>query len=443
MKALGSESFQQRYHLKNSYVAGAMYKGISSPEMVIRLARVGCLSFLGTGGLGYELIEKNIKTIQSELKNNENFGVNFLHTPYNPNRELDLAKLYIKNGVQCLEASAFMQVTKALIYYRAKGLVFQKDQSIEIKNRIIAKISRLEVLKEFLSLPSEEILLELIEDKLIDQTEASLMRRVSIVDDIILEADSGGHTDKGRMIVLLPTVVRLIHNYNKIHGPEYKIHVGAAGGIGTPEAAAAAFILGADFIVTGSINQCTPEAATSSLVKDMLQEITLHDTTYVPAGDMFQAGAKVQVMKRGLFFPSRANQLYEYWKMYESLDSIPLDLREKIEQTYFKRSFEEIFEDVRTYYDELGSDEIHRAERNPKYKMSLVFRWYFFVSTQFAIEGKADRKVDFQIQCGPALGAFNEWVKGTQLENWRFRHVDHIAEKLIVETKHYLKRQWI
>ena len=40
------------------------------------------------------------------------------------------------------------------------------------------------------------------------------------------------------------------------------IRVGAAGGIGTPEAAAAAFVLGADFILTGSINQCTVEAGT-------------------------------------------------------------------------------------------------------------------------------------------------------------------------------------
>jgi trans-AT polyketide synthase/acyltransferase/oxidoreductase domain-containing protein len=39
-----------------------------------------------------------------------------------------------------------------------------------------------------------------------------------------------------------------------------KIRIGAAGGIGTPEAAAVAYMLGAEFIMTGSINQCTVEA---------------------------------------------------------------------------------------------------------------------------------------------------------------------------------------
>src|SRR5947207_15781689 len=74
--------------------------------------------------------------------------------------------------------------------------------------------------------------------------------------------------------------------------------IGAAGGIGTPEAAAAAFIMGADFILTGSINQCTVEAGTSETVKDILEKISVQDTTYAPAGDMFEIGSKVQVVKR-------------------------------------------------------------------------------------------------------------------------------------------------
>ena len=72
-------------------------------------------------------------------------------------------------------------------------------------------------------------------------------------------------------------------------------------GIGTPEAAAAAFLLGAEFIGTGSINQCTVEAGTSDSVKDLLQEANVQDTSYAPAGDMFEAGARVQVLKKACF----------------------------------------------------------------------------------------------------------------------------------------------
>jgi len=31
--------------------------------------------------------------------------------------------------------------------------------------------------------------------------------------------------------------------------------------------------------------------------------------------------------------------------------------------------------------------------------------------------------VDYQVHTGPALGAFNQWVKGTSLEDWRKRQI--------------------
>ena len=66
------------------------------------------------------------------------------------------------------------------------------------------------------------------------------------------------------------------------HKYQQRIRIGAAGGIGTPQSAAA-FTLGAEYIVTGSINQCTVEADTSDLVKDMLNEVNIQDMEYAPA----------------------------------------------------------------------------------------------------------------------------------------------------------------
>lgn len=66
--------------------------------------------------------------------------------------------------------------------------------------------------------------------------------------------------------------------------------------------------------------------------------------------------------------------------------------------------------------------------------MALIFKWYLGHTTNLALEGNIDHKVDFQVYCGPALGAFNQWVKGTTWENWRNRHVDEIAEQLMKET---------
>lgn len=47
--------------------------------------------------------------------------------------------------------------------------------------------------------------------------------------------------------------------------------------------------------------------------------IDVQDTTYAPVGDMFEIGAKVQVLRKGLFFPARANKLYDLYRQYNSL----------------------------------------------------------------------------------------------------------------------------
>jgi trans-AT polyketide synthase/acyltransferase/oxidoreductase domain-containing protein len=63
--------------------------------------------------------------------------------------------------------------------------------------------------------------------------------------------------------------------------------------------------------------------------------------------------------------------------------------------------------------------------------MALLFRWYLIHTSRLAMEGKESGRLDYQIHCGPAMGAFNQWVRGTPLEDWRNRHVDEIAVMLM------------
>jgi trans-AT polyketide synthase/acyltransferase/oxidoreductase domain-containing protein len=58
---------------------------------------------------------------------------------------------------------------------------------------------------------------------------------------------------------------------------------------------------------------------------------------------------------------------------------------------------------------------IERAERSPRHKMALVFRWYFVHSTRLALKGIEEGKVDFQIQCGPAMGRLQPMGEGHPL----------------------------
>jgi trans-AT polyketide synthase, acyltransferase and oxidoreductase domains len=220
------------------------------------------------------------------------------------------------------------------------------------------------------------------------------------------------------------------------------IRVGAAGGIGAPEAAAAAFVMGADFITTGSINQCTVEAGTSDSVKDMLQTMNVQDTAYAPAGDMFELGARVQVLKKGLFFPARANKLYELYVRHSCLEDIDEKVKKQIQEKYFKRSFAEVWDETKNYYASVDKKIIEEIEKNPKQKMALIFKWYFVHTSRLALLGIEDQKVDYQVHCGPAMGAFNQWVKGTKLEDWRNRRVADIGKMVMQGAADVLNKRF-
>jgi trans-AT polyketide synthase, acyltransferase and oxidoreductase domains len=438
---LGSPVFRQRHRLKYAYVTGSMYKGIASKELVVTMGKAGLLGFLGTGGLKLDQIKSDLLFIQSQLQGKGVYGLNLLASPFKPDLEEATVDILLRNGVPRVEAAAFTQMTQALVRYRVSGITRNPDGAVRTPHFVLAKASRPEVASQFLSPPPAPLLQRLVECRKLTRQEAELAESIPMADDLCVEADSGGHTDRGVLQALLPVMLRLRDELAKKYLFRSHVCVGAAGGLGTPEAIAAAFILGADFVLTGSVNQCTVEAGTSDAVKDLLQQADVQDTDIVPAGDMFETGAKVQVFKKGLLFPARAKKLYDLYRQYESLDQIDAQTRAQIETRYFKRTFAEVYAETKDYYLRVMPELIERAERDPKHKMALIFRWYLVHTNRLAMRGDTD-KVDYQIHCGPALGAFNQWVKATFYENWRNRHVDEIGERLMVGAAEVLNNRF-
>jgi trans-AT polyketide synthase, acyltransferase and oxidoreductase domains len=439
---LGSNEFRKDYGLDYAYVAGAMYKGIASKELVIRMATARMLSFLGTGGMRMEEIENNIVAIQGALDANRSYGMNLLCNLIQPELEDRTVDLYLKHGIRNVEAAAYIQMTPSLARFRLKNIRTDSSGRIQPQQRILGKVSRPEIAQAFLSPPSASILQRLVSSGALTETEAGLGEKIPIADDICVEADSGGHTDQGHLTTLLPAMVRLRDEICTRYRFDKRQRVGAAGGIGTPEAAASAFLLGADFILTGSINQCTVEAGTSNVVKDMLQDMNVQDTAYCPAGDMFEIGAKIQVFRKGLFFPARANKLFELYRHCDSIDDLDANSKRQLREKYFHRSLEEVWAETKAYCEKNKPDELTKAEQNPKHKMALIFRSYFVHTSRWALEGALDHKVDFQIHCGPALGAFNQLIKATRFEKWQDRHVDEIGKYLMRETATYIEQRF-
>ncbi len=426
---LGDKTFQIDYNTKYSYYAGGMAQAISSVEMVIALSKAGLLGTYGSGGMSIANIERDIDRIRKEVPNGP-FIMNFLHIPNSDKAEFDLVNTFIKKNINVVEASAFIDLSPALLYYRISGLG-TKDGKIESKRKVIAKVSREEVAIKFMSPPDTAIVNALLKNGLITKEQALLSANFSVADDVTVEADSGGHTDSRPLVSLLPAMTKIRDEIQAKYKYDHKIRIGAAGGISTPAAALGAFQMGAAYVVTGSVNQACVEAGTSEYVKKVLAEVSMSDVVLAPCADMFELGAKVQVIKKGTMYPMNAQKLYDIYTKYKSIDEIPEQDKNRIIKNYFKASFEDIWGEVEKFFAKVDPRQIDMAKRNPKLKMALLFRWYLGNSSRWAKDGVEDRKMDMQIWCGQSMGSFNNWVKGTYLEKYDNRHVDAVAEHIM------------
>jgi len=205
---LGSADFRAAYGVRHAYTAGAMANGIASEALVIALGRAGLLSSFGAAGLVPNRLRAAIDQIQAALPNGP-YAFNLIHSPSEERMERGAVELYLERGIRVVEASAFLDLTPHVVRYRAAGLSRSADGSVQIGNRVIAKISRREVATHFMKPAPERILRPLVEAGFITPEQAELAARVPVADDITCEADSGGHTDNRPLVSLLPSIIAL------------------------------------------------------------------------------------------------------------------------------------------------------------------------------------------------------------------------------------------
>ena len=437
---LGDRAFREAHGLRFAYMSGAMANGIASVEIVTAMSRAGMLGSFGAAGLSVGRVTEAVDRLQREL-GNAPFCVNLIHSPSEPAHETAIADLLIAKRVRLVEASAYLDLTPAIVRYRVAGLRPGPDGSVVAENRVIAKVSRVEVATRFLCPPPAKIVLELVRQGLVTEAQAELATLVPMCDDLTAEADSGGHTDNRPAITLLPTMLALRDRLQTQFPFLTPVRVGLGGGIGTPAGVAGAFALGAAYVVTGSVNQSCVESGSSEPVRKMLAEAGQADVTMAPAADMFEMGVKVQVLKRGTMFAMRAQKLFDVYRAFPNWEAIPGPDRVAIEKNQFKATFEEVWQRTAEFFAKRDPGQLTRAAADPKHKMALTFRWYLGLSSRWANAGEADRQLDYQVWCGPAMGAFNEWTKGTDLERPANRNVTAIARNLLYGAAVHLRLQ--
>ncbi|MET8129190.1 PfaD family polyunsaturated fatty acid/polyketide biosynthesis protein [Streptomyces sp. NPDC005065] len=428
---LGDRSFGEVHGVRFPYVAGEMANGIATSRLVIAMARAEMLAFFGAAGLGLSRVEQAVDELSAALVDRLNWGVNLIHSPAEPALETKVADLLIRSGVPKVSASAFMRLTPAVVRCAAAGLRVDATGQVVRARHLFAKVSRPEVAEQFMSPAPVELLRVLVERGELTEDEGRLACRVPVAQDVTVEADSGGHTDNRPLVSLLPVILAQRDQLSLRYGYTRPIRVGAAGGLGTPTGVAAAFGLGAAYVVTGSVNQATVEAGLSDDAKAMLAQAGVADVAMAPAADMFELGVKLQVLKQGTMFAARAARLYELYRTYESLEDIPAATRDRLERQILGLPVSDVWAQTAAFWAGRDPAELTRAEQDPKHRMALVFRWYLGKSSRWAIDGEVARRADYQIWCGPAMGAFNRWAAGSFLAEPGQRSVVQIARNLL------------
>ncbi len=439
---LGDQRFSHQHGSRFCYVVGEMARGIATPLMVIEAVKAGLVGFYGSAGLRPETIAAGIDEIEAGLgKNAPAWGANLIHSPQQPGYERAVVDLFLARGVARVSASAFMALSKEIVRYSARGLSRAEDGSIARSTHVFAKVSRAEVARHFMAPAPDKLLAGLVSAGDISAEQAELAKLVPVAADITAESDSGGHTDNRPAGPLFSSLLRTREDVCAEYGlsPDM-IRIGLAGGIGTPWAAAAAYQMGAAYILTGSINQAAIESGLSPEGRKLLAEAGPADVAMAPAADMFEQGVEVQVLKRGTLFAMRGKRMWEIYKARSGFEDCTPD-EQKFIETALGEPFAAAWERTRAYMQGANPKELALAEAEPRRKLALVFRRYLFFGAQWARDGEAARLRDFQIWCGPAMGAFNEWAKGSPLEALENRTVRQIAWNLLDGAAHITRMQ--
>ena len=300
---LGGGSFCRDHGLRYPCYAGSMAMGISSVDLVAAMIKAGMLGFFGSGGISISKLEEYVHDLSGGPGP---WGANLLHRPDDPQWEEEAVQLFMNYRAPFVEASAYLRPTANLVRLRLKGLHEDNQGHIRSDHCLFVKLSRVEVAASFVQPPPEKIVKKLFEEGKITAQEARLAPYIPMAHNITVEAYSGGHTDHRSALTLFPTIKNEVCRITEARGYTQPVHVGLGGGIGTPAAAAAAFTMGAAYIVTGSVNQAAREAGTSTLVKKILAQVKETDLRDAPAADLFERGGTVQIV--GKVFDLRKGQ---------------------------------------------------------------------------------------------------------------------------------------
>ncbi|MCH9647435.1 MAG: ACP S-malonyltransferase [Deltaproteobacteria bacterium] len=427
---LGSAEFRSAYGLDLAYLPGSSAPGMRTAQFVAAASRSRLFAFLDVQGESREEIRAEIA--ETARLCSGPFGICLWQGGEDSQLEAVLVDEALSQQVRSIEALGYYRITPALVRFRFRGAHRDREGQAVVPHRLLASVSRVGTASLFLNPPPHKIIEDLLHQKLLTAEEGEIARDVPLASDLCALTGSSHGTD---LSTLLPSLLQLRDRLAPPSSPRRRVPVGAGGALGTPDALACAFFLGADFVQTGAINLCAVESAAPKTLKALLASLEPGDTTSAPAASGFSLGSRVQVVKRGSFFAARAQKLYELYRFYPSIEAIPASQREKLESSTFRRTLESVWREVQ------GEPRPEAAETDPKHKMAQVFSWYLRQSQRWALQGNESERLNFQIPCDESVAAFNLSVADTGLSDLSQRTASKMADWLMARGEALLRER--
>ena len=441
---LGNPEFGRTHGVRYAYVVGEMANGIASEALVAAAARARLLAFFGAGGLEPGRVAEAVHTLKQTVGPDAPLGFSLLHDVHDLLGSQKVVDLYLEQGIRCVNASAFITLTPPLVQYRVSGIHQRPDGEIVVPNRTFAKISRAEVARRFMEPPPPPLLDQLLREGRITEREAELARHIPMADDITAEGDSGGHTDKQVLSALVPTMRALRDEI--VDAAEVRPADPSRRGRRPRDA--------------GVGRRRVP--ARRRLRPDRLDQPGVRRGRHLAAraadagrGELQRRrdGRRRRLVRDGLAGPGaparhplRLAEASGSWSCTGATARWPISRTASASSLRPTSSAPPSTRSGGTRRRSSSASiraSLSGAQRDEHHKMALVMRWYLGLSSGWAQQGNEDRRVDFQVWCGPAMGAFNTWARGSFLEDVDQRGVVEVAENLMHGAAALVRRQWL
>ena len=394
------------------YVAGEMANGIATERDGDRDGAGRHARLLRRGGARLRAGRAAVDELDARSSATASpWGVNLIHSPDEPRSRTASPTCSLARGVQRISASAFMASRPPSCAARPRGCAVDAQGRIVRRHHLFAKISRPEVAAQFMS-PAPRG----------HAARAGRSGQAHAGGGRAGRARAGrrGHHRRGRLRrahrqpaagrAAADRSSRCATSSPRSHGYQRPIRVGAAGGLGTPAARRGgvrarrrlrAHRLGQPGRRRGRPLGRRPRRCS--------REAGIADVAMAPAADMFELGVKVQVLKRGTMFArARATALRALPRVRQRSRRSRPTLRAELEtRDASAHRSTAIWDETEAFWARTrpgrGRARRARPEAPDGAGLPLVPRHV----EPLGDRRRRRRRADYQIWCGPAMGAFN------------------------------------